>query len=439
MRQVWVVAAAVVAMAVGAVAASGAARDGSASTGATKGYIVVLKDDVASVDATVDQMGALMGITTTHRYYYALKGFSAGLTQAQVDGLRADPSVQFVSPDQVGSIVAADGVIKAGETVPPGIQRIESAVGGKIEAKSSVSVEVNDTGVDLNHTDLNTRDGVNCINPGQPAQDDFGHGTHVAGIIAAKNQGAGVVGVSPNTRIIAAKWLDSSGNGTESGAVCSIDWTVQHAAQLNIGVVNMSWRFFSGGDDGNCGNTNGDALHKAICALANAGVVPVAAAGNETNDYSQYRPASYDEVLTVTAMADTDGKPGGNGPAPSCFGGNLDDKYASFSSFAGANGSDTGHTVAGPGVCVLSTRLGGGTTVLSGTSMASPHVAGTVANCIGHRNNPGPCAGMTPAQVIQKIRGDAAAKARRYGFLGDPRHTPPAGRYYGFLVSNLGY
>jgi subtilisin len=432
-----IVLAALAAAAGAAVGASGAARDDAAPAGAT-GYIVVLKDSVASVDAKVDQLASSLGIQTTQRYRYALKGFAASLTQTQADALQADPSVQFVSLDHVGSIVA-DGAIKPGETVPPGIQRIESVVGTRIEPRSSVAVEVNDTGVDLNQTDLNARDGVNCLNPNAPAQDDNGHGTHVAGIIGAKNQGAGVVGVSPNTKIYAAKWIDSSGNGTEANAICSIDWTVQHAAALNIGVVNMSWRFFSGDDDNNCGNTNNDALHKAICSLTAAGVVAVAAAGNETNNYSQYRPASFDEVLTVTAMADTDGKPGGNGLAPSCIGGNVDDRYASFSSFAGTTGSDLEHTVAAPGVCVLSTKLGGGTTLLSGTSMASPHVAGTVANCIGHRSGPGPCAGLTPAQVIDKIRADAEAKPRRYGYVGDPRHAPPAGRYYGYLVSNLSY
>jgi subtilisin len=436
-KRLLIVLAALAATAGGAVGASGAARD-DASPAGTTGYIVVLKDSVASVDAEVDQLMSSLGVQATYRYQFALKGFAASLTQGQADALRADPSVQFLSRDQVGSIVA-DGPIKAGETVPPGIQRIESAVGTKIKPKSSVAVEVNDTGVDLNQTDLNARSGVNCLNPNAPAQDDNGHGTHVAGIIAAKNQGDGVVGVSPNTKIYAAKWLNSSGNGTEAGAICSIDWTVQHAADLNIGVVNMSWRFFSGGDDGNCGNTNQDALHKAICTLTAAGVVVVAAAGNENNNYSAYRPASFDEVLTVTAMADTDGKPGGNGPAPSCISGNLDDKYASFSSFAGTTGTDLEHTVAAPGVCVLSTKLGGGTTTLSGTSMASPHVAGTVANCIGHKSGPGPCAGLTPAQVIDKIRADAEAKPKRYGFVGDPRHTPPAGRYYGYLVSNLSY
>jgi subtilisin family serine protease len=232
------------------------------------------------------------------------------------------------------------------------------------------------------------------------------------------------------------KSFDSGGGGTESGAICGLDWITQNGKALKIGAVNMSWRFFSGGDDGNCGNTNGDAMHKAICAMAAAGIVPVGAAGNESNNYSQYRPASFNEVLTVTAMGDFDGKPGGTGG--SCNGTN-DDSFATFSSFAGAGGPDEVHTVNGPGVCVLSTRLGGGTTTMSGTSMATPHVTGTVANCLGHKGKPGPCSGLTVPQIIQKIRADAAAKPASYGFNGDPRHNPPAGRYYGFLVSDKSY
>jgi subtilisin family serine protease len=413
------------------------AKPSAAAEGATKGYIVVLKDNVTSVDAKIDQLTKPLGVETSYRYHYALKGFAASLTQAQVDSVRSDPSVEFVSLDHIGSIVATTKPIKPGEIVPPGIRRIESAVGNSIRKKSAWAVAISDTGIDLNQTDLRAKNGINCLNQSMPAQDDNGHGTHVAGIVAARNQGNGVVGVSPDTTVYAVKWLDSGGNGSESGAICATDWIRQNSTSLKIKVVNMSWRFFSGGDDGNCGITNGDALHKAMCALAAAGVVPVAAAGNENNDYVNYRPASYNEVLTVTAMADTDGMPGGAGPN-ACTG-DLDDRFAGFSSFAGASGPDTIHTVAAPGVCVLSTRLGGGTTILSGTSMASPHVAGTVANCLGHKNAPGPCAGMTVPQIIQKIRADAAAKPSSYGFTGDPNHSPPAGRYYGFLVSDLNY
>jgi len=435
-RQAWVVLAVLVAVAVGAVGASGSGR-GDAAAGGASGYIVVLKDDVASVDAKVDRLSVLAGVNATYRYYYALKGFAASLTQKQADALRADPDVQFLSVDGRVSIVGPRKPIAAGETVPPGVRRIESAVGTKIEKRSSAKVAIIDTGIDLNQTDLVAQNGKDCVNA-EPAQDDNGHGTHVSGTVAAKNTGAGVAGVSPNTTVYAVKVLDSGGSGTFAQVICGVDWVTQNAAAKGIKVANMS---LSGGgaDDSNCGNSNGDAFHKAVCALTAAGVSLVVAAGNSTANFSSAVPAAYNEALTVTAMADTDGQPGGTGPAPSCFAGNLDDKFASFSNFATPASADANHTVAGPGVCVLSTRLGGGTTVLSGTSMASPHVAGTVANCIGHPNLPGPCAGMTPAQIITKIRADAAAKPVSYGFDGDPNHNPLAGRYYGLLVSNLNY
>ncbi len=407
-----------------------------ADDSATKGYVVVLKDNVASVDAKVDQLSVLAGVQSNYRYYYALKGFAASLTQAQADTLQADPDVAFLSPNRTVSLDGATKPIKAGETVPPGIRRIESAVRNKIRNKSSVAVAIIDTGIDLQQTDLpNARSGKNCITSG-PAQDDEGHGTHVAGTVAASNQGEGVVGVSPDTRLIAVKVLDSTGNGTDAQVICGIDWVTQHAQALNIKAANMSWGG-TGTDDNNCGNTNSDAEHKAICGMARK-LVPVASAGNSTTDLATHVPAAYHEVLAVTAMADTDGKPGGKGPAPSCFGGNADDRFASFSNFA-TSSSDTKHTVSAPGVCILSTRLGGGTVLMSGTSMSTPHVTGTVANCFGHPGIAGPCDGMTTPQVIRKIRMDAQKKPASYGYTGDPRHNPPAGRYYGFLVSNLNY
>jgi len=203
----------------------------------------------------------------------------------------------------------------------------------------------------------------------------------------------------------------------------------------------MSLGFFGPnvGDDGNCGLTNHDVLHLAICNSVAAGVSWVVAAGNAARDFQNDIPASYGEVLTVTAIADFNGQPGG-GAASTCRPG-TDDAFASFSSFA-ALASDRAHTIAAPGVCILSTAAphsliwgGAGAPlygVLSGTSMATPHVVGTVALCIFS----GGCAGLTPPQIIQKIRTDAAAYNNAhldYGFVGDPIR-PDDEKYYGYLI-----
>lgn len=226
------------------------------------------------------------------------------------------------------------------------------------------------------------------------------------------------------------KVLGSSGRGSTSSIVCGLDWLANNAATLGIKVANMSLGG-DGADDGNCGLTNGDPEHQAICRVVDeAGVTMVVAAGNDAVDFANHTPAAFDEVLTVTAMADFNGLPGG-GAAPTCRT-DEDETAADFSSFA-VSTADADHTIAGPGVCIESTRSRGGTLVFSGTSMASPHVAGAAALCLT-----GPCAGMTPAQVAAKLRTDAAAQPAAYGFAGDP-NAPVSGRYYGHLVHAGGY
>ena len=165
-----------------------------------------------------------------------------------------------------------------------------------------------------------------------------------------------------------------------------------------------------------------------------AGVTVVAAAGNDGGDLAKSTPAAYDEVLAVTAMADFDGLPGGLSSTASCAYKGQDDTAATFSAYAAPGSADAEHTIAAPGVCITSTWNDGGLKTISGTSMASPHVAGLVARCI----DAGPCAKLTPAEIIAKLRTDAAARPAETGFLGDP-NRPVVDRYYGDLAQVVGY
>ena len=410
-----------------AVAAAQASADGD--------YIVVLRSNTlnpASVRARLEHQG---GIRPNRHFDLVLPGFAATLTDAQLQGLQADPAVAYVTPDIP---IHADAMTATApkELVPPGIRRIGAATGPLVHGASGTAVAVVDTGLDLSSPDLAAVDGTNCQAPGTPAQDDNGHGTHIGGTIAGRNTGTGVVGVAPGTRLYAVKVLDKKASGTLSSLLCGIDWVTQNAQALGIRVVNLSISG-TGSDDGDCGLTNQDPLHTAICRSVAAGVTYVAAAGNDGRDLATVIPAAYPEVLTVTAMSDTDGQPGGRGPAPACDKKERDDTPWSYSNFA-TTAAAAAHVVAAPGVCVVSTKLRSGTTTLSGTSMATPHVAGAVALCIDDGGVAGRCGPLNPSGIIRRVLGDAADAATFSGFPGDPLR-PVAGRIYGPLVSAAGY
>ena len=367
------------------------------------------------------------GFTSERRFRHAIDGFAARLTTAAARALRADPEVALVAPDR--PLRVARMPLAAGETVPAGVARIGAAGVAGVHGASAAAVAVLDTGIDLGHPDLVARAGPNCVGSGPP-EDDDGHGTQVAGVIGARNDGNGLVGVAPGTEVYAVKVLDSAGYGTPSQIICGIDWIVVQGPALGIRVVNMSFSQVHPGS-----TCSSDPLHLAVCRGVQAGFVFTAAAGNNGGDVAAAIPGSYPEVLTATAVADTDGAPGGAGPAPCEWGaGEVDDSFASFSNFATQPG-EAAHTVAAPGVCIDSTMRPGDAPMGTGTSFAAPHVAGVVALCMGEPGRPGPCSDMSSAQVIEQIRADAAAQASpANGFLGDP-FTPVDGRFYGHLVS----
>ena len=432
-----------------------AAQDKPRAPRADGRWIVVYdRAAVDSVDRETEAHERRRGFRSRLRFRRAIEGFAARLTPQQVRALRADPDVEAVVPDRPVRALALRPAAES-EIVPSGVVRTGLGRLDAVHEAADAGVAVIDTGVDLQHPDLNVADATNCVVPGTPADDLDGHGTHVAGTVAAENDGLGVTGVAPGTRVHAVKALNDEGDGTVSQIVCGIDWVIANAAALDIRVINMSLGTL-GESNRNCGvRSDGalvDPLHAAVCRATGAGILSVVAAGNgdpETgigwnmSENPPDVPATYPEVLTVTAMSDGDGLPGGrSAPSGGCGSGEGDDLAASFSNFT-TSPEEAAHTVAAPGVCILSTQPleRGGYRSLTGTSMAAPHVAGWVALCLGEAGTPGPCAGLSPAQIVQRVVFDSAAfrSARpEAGYAGDPAAPPPGGRHYGFLLRPTG-
>jgi subtilisin family serine protease len=253
--------------------------------------------------------------------------------------------------------------------MPTGIARVSAPgnasldMDGVDDERVDVDVAVIDTGIDLDHPDLNVVGGTNCVSffssCGSGGDDGNGHGTHVAGTIGALDNEIGVVGVAPGARLWAVRVLNNNGTGTTSQIIAGMDWVTARASTIEV--ANMS---ISGG-----GST---ALDSAANRMADAGVAVAVAAGNNDADASGYSPARATKVLTVSAIADYDGLPGGLGQPPSNFCLDQDDTLADFSNW----GSTI--EIAAPGCRILSTYLSGGYAWINGTSMASPHVAGAL-------------------------------------------------------------
>jgi subtilisin len=417
-------------------------------------YIVVYDPAVKDPGAATERRVRSQGFRVRRNYREAIKGFTAELSARQVARLRDDPAVDAVVPDRVVR-ATAQVPLASGEPQPPtGARRVETATSTTTRQASTARVAVIDTGIQLDHLDLVAASATNCVGSG-PAADDQGHGTHVAGTIGARNQGSGVVGIAPGTNVYAVKVLSASGSGSTSSVICGIDWVANTRSDADpandIDIANLSLGGL-GPAVATCAQTR-DPMHQAICRATARGVTFVVAAGNDGIAFDTAHeppsgdpchsdpagcpqgvevPASYPEVLTVSAMADNDGRPGSLLPS-GCYG---DDGYAAFSNFA-ATAAGAAHTIAAPGACIRSTKLNGTTTTMSGTSMAAPHVAGLAALCLGEAGAAGRCAGLTPAGIIQRLRADAldhTGQLAGYGFVGDPTR-PAAGRgYLGYLA-----
>jgi subtilisin len=278
------------------------------------------------------------------------------------------------------------------QTLPTGINRIDGELSSTISGNGSGAVNADvaiiDTGIDLTHPDLNVATtGVNCSN-GTSYADGNGHGTHVAGTVAAKDDGNGVVGVAPGARVYPVRVLNNRGSGSWSSIICGIDWVTARAATIKV--ANMSL-----GGTGTAGSCTDGGLRQAICRSTAAGVTYAVAAGNESDNAANHVPAAYPEVITVSALADFDGVPGGLGQ-PTCRA-DVDDTLADFSNFGSVV------DIMAPGVCILSTWKGGGYNTISGTSMATPHVTGAAALYVSTHPGASPSAVKSALQAAGNL------------------------------------
>lgn len=267
------------------------------------------------------------------------------------------------------------------QTTPWGVMKMGALSVWSFTQADPIKVGIVDTGIDTTHPDLlaNLKGGVSCVGYTSSYNDDNGHGSHVAGIVAAADNSIGVVGVAPKADLYAIKVLNRKGSGYLSDIITGLDWAKNNGVQ----VVNMSLGTNSYSSD----------FALAVQRTAAAGVVVVCAAGNDGPGAVDY-PGAFPEAIAVAAT-------------------DSNDNVASWSSV----GPQV--AVAAPGVSVYSTYKSGGYATLSGTSMATPHVAGTVALMLTQPDPDGN--GWEPAEVKAKLESTAldlgpAGFDTRYGY-----------------------
>jgi len=340
-------------------------------------FIVKLKDGVDS-KAFVNKKslrnndGVLAHLRNNVEFTYdtAFNGFSAALDDSQLRSLDSLAEVDYIEPDQ---IMTVDGQVQSGAAW--GLARtsaIKTLSGSnynyyyKSSSGTGATVYVIDTGINIAHKDFEGRAtfGYSSIT-GESTDDLNGHGTHVAGTV-----GGATYGVAKKANLVAVKVLNKSGSGTNSGVIAGIDWVAKNAPSTRA-VINMS-----------LGGSASTATDDAVANAVKKGITTVVAAGNSAANACNYSPARSSPAITVAAS-------------------DVKDKSASFTNYGSCV------DVYGPGVSILSTWIGStsATNTISGTSMASPHVAGLAAYLIREYDL------TTPAAVENKLNEYATLNA----------------------------
>ncbi|GBF88068.1 serine protease [Raphidocelis subcapitata] len=335
------------------------------------------------------------------------------LPAAPADGRFTLPKVPLLSNETVHVNMRRIGVVSDDNMVPD-----FSGLG--------VAAAIIDTGVDRRHPDLNVVGGKSMCSTdpkADPYSDGLGHGTHVAGILGAKNNGQGIIGAAPGIPLYSLKVLASDGTGSTSDLLRAYEWLYYNARALGIRVVNLSLTGGGGDTDPQCEWT---------AALARQGITVVAASGNNKANMMGEAPGACPKALAVTSFTDKDGLPGNDG-------------FSWFSNWlpgTAATEARRRRIVAAPGDSIVSTypvdrpsKSRGvplGYHSMSGTSMAAPHVSGIVARCYAA----GECASETDTEmerITSLMRNYAEAHPDR-GFSGDAISSPSGGQYFGYAV-----
>ncbi|WP_411083078.1 S8 family peptidase [Streptomyces sp. cmx-18-6] len=373
-------------------APEGVIQNAGAPGAVSDSYIVTLKDSAAKSDSAQGKaLAKKYGATIERVYRSALNGYAVEATAAEAKRFAADPAVASVSQNRTFTVSAT-------QTNPPswGLDRIDQRnlpldqrYTYPDKAGEGVTAYVIDTGVRISHSDFGGRafNGYDAIDNDNVSQDGHGHGTHVAGTVAGSAHG-----VAKKAKIVGVRVLNNQGSGTTAQVVAGIDWVTANA--VKPAVANMS---LGGGAD--------SVLDAAVRRSIAAGITYAVAAGNESTDASTKSPARVAEAITVGSTTNTDAR-------------------SSFSNY----GSIV--DVFAPGSSITSTwnTSDSATNTISGTSMASPHVAGAAAIYLADNPSSTPAqvsAGLVAASTPGVVTNPGSGSPNRLLYVGAGGTTPP--------------